>query len=79
VNKKDWIKRTLAIGQRMYLAGALELRESLSKPKLENALLSMRDYRLVRIGEDQVIRAGERLTDRDHLKELERQLDEFLV
>jgi glycerol-3-phosphate O-acyltransferase len=47
VQRKDWFKRTLAMGQRLYLAGELENRESLAKPKLETALSALRDHGLV--------------------------------
>jgi glycerol-3-phosphate O-acyltransferase len=49
VARKDWFKRTLAMGQRLYLAGELENRESLAKPKLETALSALRDHGLVNL------------------------------
>ncbi len=52
ISKKDWYKRTLALGQQMYLAGEIERRESLSKLKLETALNALQDYRLVQITGD---------------------------
>lgn len=48
IQKKDWYKRTLSLGQQMYLAGEIERRESLSKLKLETALRALDDYRLVK-------------------------------
>lgn len=39
--KKEWLKRSLSLGQRMFLAGELELRESVSKPKLETAIKAL--------------------------------------
>ncbi|MET0339713.1 MAG: 1-acyl-sn-glycerol-3-phosphate acyltransferase [Polyangiales bacterium] len=50
VPRKDWFKRALALGQRLYLAGEIEDRESISKHKLENALLTLKDQGLVHFG-----------------------------
>ncbi len=52
IQKKEWYKRTLALGQQMYLAGEIERRESLSKLKLETALKALHDYKLVNITGD---------------------------
>jgi len=52
IPKKDWYKRTLALGQQMYLAGEIERRESLSKLKLETALKALEDYKLVQVSGD---------------------------
>jgi len=49
VPRKEWIKRTMAMGQRLYLAGELENRESLAEPKLDTALSALRDHGLVRL------------------------------
>lgn len=38
LSKKDWSKRTMSIGARMYLAGELRYKESLSKARIDNAL-----------------------------------------
>ncbi len=48
-DKKDWLKRTLALGQRLYLAGEIEDRESISKPKLETALTALKDHGLIKL------------------------------
>ncbi|MBW2375643.1 MAG: 1-acyl-sn-glycerol-3-phosphate acyltransferase [Deltaproteobacteria bacterium] len=58
IPRKDWYKRTLALGQQMYLAGEIERRESLSKLKLETALKALQDYRLVQLNED-ILERGE--------------------
>lgn len=50
LSRKDWLKRALVLGERLYLAGEMEDRESISKPKLENALQALRDHGLVRFG-----------------------------
>ncbi|HKU41505.1 MAG TPA: 1-acyl-sn-glycerol-3-phosphate acyltransferase, partial [Polyangiales bacterium] len=39
---KEFVRRALVIGDRMYLAGDIELRESVSKPLIQNALLVFR-------------------------------------
>ena len=56
VERKAWMKRALTIGQRMYLAGELERREAVSKPKMESALKALKDLGVVGFG------AGETLT-----------------
>ena len=43
LSEKDLLKRSLAIGHRMYLAGEIERREAVSKPILQNALLAFKD------------------------------------
>ncbi len=52
IPKKDWYKRTLALGQQMYLAGEIERRESLSKLKLETAVQALQDYELIQVNGD---------------------------
>jgi glycerol-3-phosphate O-acyltransferase len=51
LSRKDWLKRALAIGQRLYLAGEIQDRESISKPKLENALLALKDHGILKLSE----------------------------
>jgi glycerol-3-phosphate O-acyltransferase len=51
LSRKDWVKRALAVGQRLYLAGEIQDRESISKPKLENALLALRDHGILKLSE----------------------------
>lgn len=43
MTQKDLVRRALATGDRMYLAGELERREALSRPCMENALQSFLD------------------------------------
>jgi hypothetical protein len=45
---KDWIKRALATGNRMYLAGEVERPEAISKLILTNALESFLELGFVR-------------------------------
>jgi len=77
IPKKEWYKRTLALGQQMYLAGEIERRESLSKLKLETALKALQDYQLVKIDGDMVAR-GDGVEDVDDLHALEPRLTGFL-
>jgi glycerol-3-phosphate O-acyltransferase len=41
--EKELVKRTIAIGHRMYLAGEIERHEAVSKPILQNALMAFKD------------------------------------
>ena len=63
LTRKDWYKRALALGQRLYLAGELEDRESISKHKLENALLALKDHGLVHFGSKDKIEPQSRDTE----------------
>jgi glycerol-3-phosphate O-acyltransferase len=77
IPKKDWFKRTLALGQQMYLAGEIERRESLSKLKLETALKALQDYRLVQLNDDTLER-GDGIESVADLHALEPKLTGFL-
>jgi glycerol-3-phosphate O-acyltransferase len=77
IPKKDWYKRTLALGQQMYLAGEIERRESLSKLKLETALKALQDYRLVQLNDD-ILERGEGVESVADLHALEPKLTGFL-
>jgi glycerol-3-phosphate O-acyltransferase len=57
--RRDWIKRTLALGQRLYLAGELEDREAISKPKLENALTALKDHGLLKLSAKGHVEVGD--------------------
>ena len=74
---KDWYKRTLALGQQMYLAGEVERRESLSKLKLETALKALQDYKLVQLSGD-ILERGEGVEGVSDLHALEPKLTGFL-
>ena len=78
LSRKEWGKRALALGQRMYLAGELELRESLSRTKLDNALSSLRDLGYVSFGDDDMLVRGEALTSVDTLREYARTMARYL-
>jgi glycerol-3-phosphate O-acyltransferase len=77
IPKKDWYKRTLALGQQMYLSGEIERRESLSKLKLETALKALEDYKLVRLSGD-ILERGEGIEGVSDLHALEPKLTGFL-
>lgn len=74
--KKEWLKATLALGQRRWLTGQTTLRESVSRPKLENALAALHDQQIVRI-EGDTIRAGAKLAE--GYEALDRMLVEHLM
>ncbi len=77
VKTKDWIKQTLARGQKMYLAGEIELRESISRTKLESALNALKDFGLVRLTAD-TIEPGAALSDDEALPAFERRIAKYL-
>lgn len=58
VSRKDWLRETLAIGEEMFLTGEVLHRESLSKPKLENALNAVRELGMVEFFDDQIARGA---------------------
>ncbi|MEM1413287.1 MAG: 1-acyl-sn-glycerol-3-phosphate acyltransferase [Myxococcota bacterium] len=76
--RKEWLKQALALGQRMYLAGELELRESVSKPKLDNALRAFKDHGLVRFEAGETFRRAKGIEGADPLGPVETQLRRFL-
>ncbi len=43
LTEKELVKRSLAVGSRMFLAGELDRREAVSKPLVQNALLALAD------------------------------------
>ncbi len=51
VTSKELVKRGLSAGERMFLAGEVSQRESVSKSNLENALAALRDAGVVSGGE----------------------------
>ena len=77
IKKKDWIKQTLSLGQKMFLAGELEQRESISRPKLENALAALKDFDLVKLTSD-TIEAGPALADEGALAAFEQRVTKYL-
>lgn len=71
VPKSIWVRKTLSLGRRMYLTGELKLSESLSKHRLENALLALRDRKVVRAGPGDVL---ELVASEDEVERLESEL-----
>jgi glycerol-3-phosphate O-acyltransferase len=57
-DRKSWLKKTLSLGQRMYLAGEIEHREAISKDKLEGALSSLKDLQVVKLGPENAVARG---------------------
>lgn len=72
--RKDWVRRSLALGQRAYLAGEIDRREALSKPKLEMALKLFKDRKIVRFGADNLVfwddEGGVAQAEHDAIREL---------
>lgn len=62
MQRKDWVKKTLAIGERLFLAGDVEAREAVTRTKLENALAALRDQGLVTL-DGEWLRAGPALAE----------------
>ncbi len=44
VSQKDFVKRAMSLGDRMFLAGEISCREAVSRPLLENALSAFSDH-----------------------------------
>jgi glycerol-3-phosphate O-acyltransferase len=78
MTKKEWFKRALQLGQRMYLSGEIANREALSQLKLEPALKSLRDHSLVKFEPGEKLSPGPAITTRDDLYEYEAKLTAFL-
>ena len=63
MTKREWTKRTLSIGQRMYLSGEIELRESLSKHRLEAALHALKEQRVIRLQSGDMVSTADQADD----------------
>jgi glycerol-3-phosphate O-acyltransferase len=79
LSKKEWVRKALSLGQRMYLAGEIEERESISAPKLENALLAFRDLGLVRISGDDEIEMVQGPETQERVRSLSRSLEAYVI
>ena len=73
VVRKEWVKRSVDWGQRMYLAGEIELREAISHPKLEGALKAFKDMGLIRFDVGRVT-----VADEERLRALHEELGALL-
>ena len=51
---KDFLKRALVVGDRMFLEGDISRREAVTRPVLENALLALQDQQLVQSREGKI-------------------------
>jgi glycerol-3-phosphate O-acyltransferase len=54
MTEKDLVRRTLSLGNRMFLSSDIELREAISKPLMQNALTSFREEGYVRVKDGRV-------------------------
>ncbi len=70
-SNKDWLKRTMALGERMYLQGELEHREAITQPKLDGALRSLKEAGLVKSSK-QGLRPGPKFQSPEDLATYER-------
>lgn len=78
LHRKEWLRRTLAMGQRMYLSGEIMRRESLTQHKLETGLKSLKDHQLVRFEANDMLDKGPKVATREDLKTYETKLSAFL-
>lgn len=78
MTRKEWFKRALQLGQRMYLSGEIVHREALSQLKLEPALKSLRDYGLVQFEHGEPISIGENVRGREDIYEYEARLAPYM-
>src|SRR5262249_10425608 len=53
-NMKDLVKRAIAAGDRMFLAGEIERREAVSRPTIENAYLAFADQGYIAVSQGKV-------------------------
>jgi glycerol-3-phosphate O-acyltransferase len=74
---KDLVKKTLGVGQRMFLNGEIQRREAVSKPILENAYESFVDQTYL-ARRDGKYEQGAALTDRSAVDELEERIVNYL-
>ncbi len=72
--RKDWIRATLRLGERAWLAGAVERRESIARPKLETALRVLQERKLVEPATGEGLRLPKGEAAREALIELEADL-----
>jgi glycerol-3-phosphate O-acyltransferase len=54
VSQKDLVKRAIAAGDRMFLAGEIERREAVSRPNIENAYLAFADQGYISVSQGKV-------------------------
>ncbi|HQP38185.1 MAG TPA: hypothetical protein PLI95_23535, partial [Polyangiaceae bacterium] len=76
---KDLVRKALATGDRMYLAGEIERRESLSRSAIENAFLSLQDQGYLRPESDKKISLAETFADDDALHAIESRIAAYVT
>jgi glycerol-3-phosphate O-acyltransferase len=75
---KELGRRTLAMGDRMYLAGEIERRESLSRPCLDNAFLSLLDQGYLRRDNDKKVALASSFDDAAAVRAIESRIANYL-
>ncbi len=53
-SQKDLVKRAIAAGDRMFLAGEIERREAVSRPTIENAYLAFADQGYISVSQGKI-------------------------
>jgi glycerol-3-phosphate O-acyltransferase len=74
---KDFVRRALVVGDRMYLAGDIEMREAVSKPLIQNALRIFREEGYLEQLEDGKYRLAESFANADTVSAIEGRLVGF--
>lgn len=78
LTKKEWLKRTLALGKKLYAAGKIEQMESMSQQKLEAALSSLREAKLVDLKDTDTLHATDALKQPETIRELDARITIYL-
>lgn len=77
MGEKELLKKALETGNRMYLAGEIERREAVSKPVLQNAILTFQERGVLRSARGQLM-LGEQASTEAALSELEGSVATYL-
>ena len=79
VGEKEFLKQVMALGERMYLVGEIELREARSKVNFKNAIKALRDLEVLDQNQDtKKLSVSERYLKQGRLERLERRLVSYL-
>lgn len=73
--RKDFVRKAMGRGQRMYLAGEIEHREAINQLKLESALKSFQDQGWVKFGSKETVMHAEEKAD---FAAIARDLEDYL-
>ena len=73
--RKDFVRRAMGRGQRMFLAGEIESREAINQLKLESALQSFRDQGWLKFGDKETVMLADEDVD---LTAIARDLEDYL-